>query len=350
MSVLTQDLRVALRGLRRSPGFTALCVATLALGIGGSTTIFSAVNAMLLRRLPVQEPERLVIGFSLREGFDPFGTSLLEYAAYRDGARSLDGRDRAGSDLAVVVTEEFARQAWPGEDPIGKRARRWRPQDGDHPWMTVVGLVADVKEDRFNFRIERPGWYLPHAQQPGRLLPVPLNLVVRSSGDPAALAAAVRGAIRSIDPDQPISNVRPIGDLVGEILASERFAASLMAALAALGLAMAVFGLYGVLAFSVSQRIGEIGLRIALGARSLDIQRLVLGHGAALLAVGLAAGLIGARALTRLLSGTLYQVDPGDPATSALVAVILAAATLSACYLPARRAIRVDPIRALRSE
>jgi predicted permease len=274
---------------------------------------------------------------------ETLGVTLLE-------GRLLEGRDRDGAEPVVVVTEELARQAWPGEKAVGKRVRRWRPQDGAHPWMTVVGVVRDVKEDRFNFRNDRPAWYLPHAQQRARLLPVPLNIVVRTSGDPAAVAAAVKEAIRAIDPDQPISPPRAVADIAAELLAAERFSAALMATLAAVGLALAVFGLYAVLAFSVGQRTGEFGLRMALGARAVDIQKLVLGHGAAVLVIGLAAGWIGARALTHLLSGALYRVRPGDPGIAVLVALVLAAATFAACSVPARRATHIDPIRALRSE
>ncbi|HEY7911238.1 MAG TPA: FtsX-like permease family protein, partial [Blastocatellia bacterium] len=154
----------------------------------------------------------------------------------------------------------------------------------------------------------------------------------------------------SLDADLPVSNVMTMNDHLAEVLITERFSAVLMGTLAALGLMLAAFGLYGVMAYSVSQRTGEIGLRMALGARPRDVLKLVMGHGVVIILIGLSAGLLGAWAVTRLLSGTLYQVSPDDPATFILVAVLLASVALLACYLPARRATRVDPMVALRHE
>ncbi len=261
--------------------------------------------------------------------------------------RMINEQDAADSLPVVVVSEELARQAWPGEDPIGKRVKRGRPHQTNFAWLTVVGVVGDIKEDRFNFRINRPAWYLPHAQQE---INAPMNLVVRASNDPAGLTAAIRDRIRSIDPDLPISGVMTVKDHLADLLITERFSAVLMGGLAALGLTLAAFGLYGAMAYSVSQRTGEIGLRMALGARPRDILKIVMGHGVLIIVIGLSIGMLGAWAVTRLLSSTLYQVSPSDPATFAVVALLLASVALLACYLPARRATRVDPMIALRRE
>jgi len=261
--------------------------------------------------------------------------------------RLLDDHDREGAPPVVVVTEEMARQAWPAGDPIGKRIRRGRAQDTTFPWLTVVGVVADVKEDRFNFRRDRPAWYLPYAQQPTA---ASLNLLVRTSGDPAAVSAAVRGAIRSLDSQQAISGVMTMSEHLSGLLVTERFSAVLMTTLASLGLFLAACGLYSVIAYSASQRTGEIGLRLALGAGTRDVLRLVMRQGIALVAVGLVIGCALARAVSVALSTTLFGVQPGDPATFVIVAGLVAGVSLTACYVPARRATRIDPLLALRSD
>jgi putative ABC transport system permease protein len=264
--------------------------------------------------------------------------------------RMLDARDHEGALPVAVVSEELIRQSWPGEDPIGKRLRRVRTGERG-PWMTVVGVVRDIKEDRFEFRIVRPVWYLPYAQQAFPLpVSIPLNLVVRTAGDPAAVAASVRQAVHAVDPEQPVAGVVPMPEYLSDVLIAERFNAVLMGSLAALGLVLAALGLYGVMAYSVGRRTGEIGLRMALGARPRDVLRLVIGQGVWLVAIGVVLGVAGAWALTRLIASGLYQVSPADPATFAGVALLLAAVALLACWLPARRATRIDPMAALRSE
>ncbi|MCA1627988.1 MAG: ABC transporter permease [Acidobacteria bacterium] len=265
--------------------------------------------------------------------------------------RTINQQDTAQSQPVVVVSEELARQAWPGEDPLGKRIRRGRPHQTHFPWMTVVGVVKDTKEDRFNFRINRPAWYVPYTQLTGSPpVNLPLNLVVRTNGDPVSLTAAVRHAIRTVDPEQPIADVMTMQNHLADVLITERFSAVLMSTLAFLGLALASLGLYGVMAYSVSQRTGELGLRLALGARPRDILKLVFGQGLLLIVIGLSLGLLGAQALARLLSSTLYQTSPTDPATFALVSMVLIGVALLACYIPARRATKVDPMVALRYE
>jgi putative ABC transport system permease protein len=296
-------------------------------------------------RAPASPAEVLITAHRLvSPGYmETLGVSLTK-------GRFLDEHDRADAPPVVVVSEELVRQAWPGEDPLGKRIRR-RRAGVPGPWMSVVGVVRDVKEDRFGFRIDRPVWYVPYAQQTFAVpVSLPLNLVVRMGADRGAVATSVRQAVHAVDPAQPVAGVMPMREYLADVLVADRFSAVLMATLAAVGLLLAALGLYGVMAYSVGQRRGEIGLRMALGARPRDVLRLVVGEGTALLVVGLLFGAAGAWTLTRLLSSTLYHVSPTDPATFAVVGLLLAGVALLASWLPARRATRISPMAALRSE
>src|SRR6266480_2310630 len=216
--------------------------------------------------------------------------------------RLIDKSDRAESLPVVVVSQEFARQAWPGEDAIGKRVRRIRIGQ-TFPWMTVVGVVSDVKEDRFNYRINRPVWYVPYPQVENDF---PLNLVIRAALDPTSLTAGARDAIHGIDPDQPVSNIITMNANLSTVLVTERFGAVLMGTLAGCGLLLASIGLYGVVAYSVRQRTGEIGIRIALGAQPKHVLRLIMGYGMKLTILGVSIGLVAAWAATRLLVSLLF--------------------------------------------
>jgi putative ABC transport system permease protein len=261
--------------------------------------------------------------------------------------RLLDDHDREGALPVVVVTERLAHEAWPGEDPIGKRIRRGRAADTTFPWLTVVGVVADVKEDRFNFRIDRAAWYLPYAQQPAT---APLNVLVRAESDAASLAPRAVAALRSIDPQQPVSGVMTMVEQLNDVLMTERFSAVLMTALATLGLVLAAAGLYSVIAYTTTQRAGEVGLRIALGAQTRDVLRLVMRDGLVLAGSGLAIGSVLARVVGVALSATLFEVEAGDATTFFAIATLLLAVSLAACYIPARRAALVDPLTALKME
>jgi putative ABC transport system permease protein len=261
--------------------------------------------------------------------------------------RLISEQDRADSLPVVVVSEEFARRAWPGEEALGRRVRPGNPPAPNRPWLTVVGVVKDVKEDIANFRNERPVWYVPYYQFENTF---PINLVVRAGKDPESLGPAIRGSIYEIDKDLPVADIKSMDSHLVNVLGAERFGALLMGLFALLGLALAVIGLFGVMSYWVSQRTAEIGVRMALGARPRDIFRLVVGQGLLMTVAGLGAGLVGALLLARSLSSLLYDVSPADPATFIAMPLALAASALAACFLPARRASKIDPVEAIRYE
>jgi putative ABC transport system permease protein len=260
--------------------------------------------------------------------------------------RFINKNDRADTLPVVIVSEEFARQAWPGQEAIGKRVRRIRAGQ-TFAWMNVVGVVKNVKEDLFNYRINRPVWYVPYAQVENDF---PLNLVVRSRVDPTSLTAAVRDVIRTCDPDQPVSNIMTMTTILSKVLVTERFGAVLMGTLAISGLLLASLGLYGVMAYAVSRRTAEIGLRVALGAQHGHVLQLILGQGAKLTLLGVAVGLGAAWGLSRVLGNLLFEVKATDPATFISISLLLVSIALLACFFPARRALNVDPMIALRAE
>jgi putative ABC transport system permease protein len=266
--------------------------------------------------------------------------------------RDVSDEDRAGAPGVVVVNESLAARHWPGEDAIGKRLAL---ADRDGPsWLTVVGVVKDTVRGRWGAPPEDE-LFLPYAQV-RRYVENPsshfayLTLVVRTSGDPASLASALRSAVWAREKNAPISDVRVLEEVVEGATAQPRFYVLLLGAFAAVALALAAVGIYAVISFSVARRTNEIGIRVALGAEPGDVLRLVVGQGLRVGLVGALAGIAGALALTRLMSTMLYGVGSHDPATFACVVVLLAVVALLASYLPARRATRIDPLRALRYE
>jgi putative ABC transport system permease protein len=258
--------------------------------------------------------------------------------------RLLSESDTADAPRVVVITEELARQAWPGEDPIGRRIRRGRATD-THPWLTVVGVVSDVKEDRNNFRAARAGWYLPYAQENSS---APPSLAIDSHVDVSTLAAAIRQQVRALDPDAAVSELVPFEVYVAELLTTERFAAVMLSALATAGLLLAVVGLYGAISHIVRAQRSEIALRIAVGAARGRVIRMVVREVMLVAVLGTIAGTLVAAAGANGLSAVLHEVTPHDAVTYGGVAVLLIVVSAAAAFVPALRAARVDPAGLLR--
>ena len=269
------------------------------------------------------------------------------------GERLRQGRLFAVSDTAAgqqvaLVNETMARTYWPGQEVLGKRFRIGGP---DRPWVTVVGVVGDVRHNGLRAPIKEK-FYRPHAQfhlSWGSALRA-MTLVVRTTSDPRALLAPVRDVVRELDPSLPLAAVRPLTEVVGDALATARLAGTLVGLFAAMALVLATVGLFGVLAWLVSRRTREIGVRLALGADPSGVRRLVRGQGLRIGALGLLAGLMLAVIGRRLVSSLLVEVEAHDPATAAAALLLLFLATWLASDLPARRASRVDPARALRAD
>jgi predicted permease len=267
--------------------------------------------------------------------------------------RAFDARDRQGAPLAVVVDERLARRFWGDQDPIGRRM--YQPNSagevlGPTPateWLTVVGVVGDVKQDGL-VPDETPvgTYYFPVAQNAGRTL----GFVVRSSGDPKTLAPAVRAAVAGIDPELPVYGVKTMEEVTDESLVTRRWPLRLALGFGVVALLLSAVGIYGVLAYLVTQRTKEIGVRMALGGSPRSIFDLVLREGVVLLAVGLAGGAAGLVALQRAISAQLFGVGAAEPAVLAAATLTLGTVALLACAIPARRATRIDPVLALNRE
>jgi len=262
--------------------------------------------------------------------------------------RFFDDRDVAQSQPVAIINETMAHQYWPGGDALGKRFKL-DPSDLQRSWVTVVGIIGDVKE----MGLEGPPkaeMFFPYQQMPDDFWNIPLDLTVRTSGDPLSVAAAVRQAVWSVDRNQTVSNIRTMDEILSEEVAQRRIGMTLLAAFAALALLLASLGIYGVLSYAVAQRTQEIGIRKALGADRKDVLQMVVADGMRLAAAGIAIGLGVSFALTRLMAGLLFGVRASDPRTLGAVTLLLIAVALAACYIPARRAAKVDPMIALRCE
>ncbi|MBA3357258.1 MAG: ABC transporter permease [Pyrinomonadaceae bacterium] len=262
--------------------------------------------------------------------------------------RSISDGDDERAMPAAIVNETMARQYWPGEDAVGKRFKLGDPQD-DIPWRTIVGVVGDVRQMGVDEPVKAE-MYIPYGQIKDQQWYSPRDLVIRATVDPLSIVAAACNEIHQVDPAQPISNIRTMEEVLGEETASRRLGMTLLTIFAALALLLATLGIYGVLAYFVVQHTQEIGVRVALGAQRHDILGLVLRKGMTLTLLGVAIGLGVAFALTRMMASLLYGVSTADPLTYAAIAVLLTTVALIACYLPARRASKVDPMVALTYE
>jgi predicted permease len=260
-----------------------------------------------------------------------------------DAGRLLEDRDIESGQPVVVVNEFFAKRHWPGQDPVGKRLKL---SGSKEPWRTVVGVVKDIRERGLLLDM-KPAVYVPVNQvdRPGADY-----LTARTAQDPSSVINALRGAVWSVDGEQPVAFIRTMDQLVEENVADRERPMTLLGIFAGLALVLACIGVYGVLAYSVAQRTREIGVRMALGARPLDVTRMILGRGLKLSAIGLVTGAVLAGALGILLRTLLFGVTPAAPLVYAGTAATLIIVALAACVIPAQRAARVDPVVALRDE
>jgi putative ABC transport system permease protein len=272
------------------------------------------------------------------------------------GIRLVKGRfftaqDTQHSPRVAVIDETFARQQFPDQEALGQRLAG----DGkDNPDAEIVGVVGHVKHFGLD-AVERvqPQLYLPFNQAPNDILPAlapRMNLIVRTTADPLTLTAAVRRQVQALDPNQPVFNVSTMEQTLNESLVTQRLSMTLLGFLASLALVLAAVGIYGVMSYTVTQRSHEIGIRMAIGAQPRDVFKMVIGRGMMLALIGVAFGLVGAFGLTRLMTTMLYGVEPSDPVTFVSIGILLIGVALVACYVPGRRATRVDPLVALRYE
>jgi len=266
--------------------------------------------------------------------------------------RALRDDDRETAPRVAVVNRALARAAWPGQDAVGQRIKHdFRVAYGSpDDWTTVVGVVDDVVYDTLEDAVE-PMVYLPAWQPLGTPSSVmaPTRIAMKTARPADEIVAALREKLRAAGAPVALYDVATLSERAARATARYRYSSAMMGALAALALLLSAMGIYGVMAYSVATRRQEIGIRVALGARPADILRIVLGSGVKLAAAGLLIGMAGAWAGTRVLSSLLYGVTPHDPWTFLVIAVVMAAVTVLACYLPARRAMRVDPVVALRA-
>jgi putative ABC transport system permease protein len=265
------------------------------------------------------------------------------------GGRYFDRTDGQKTPGVVIINNTMARRFWPGEDPLGKRMKAGF--DGSQ-WCTIVGIVGDVKHTGLDAETNAEMYY-HYLQIPPELMGFvegTMTLVLRTQAEPNSMVAAVRGEVQKLDADLAVFNVKSMQDLVGRSLAQPRFRTLLLGAFAGVALILAATGLYGVIAYAVTQRTNELGVRLALGAQKSDVLKLVVGEGAQLAALGIGIGLVVALPLTRIISRLLFEVNAADPVTFGTTALVILLVTVAASYLPALRAIQVDPVVALRCE
>jgi len=259
--------------------------------------------------------------------------------------RMITDQDTKDSPNVALINKTMAAQLWPNQDPLGKRIKFPGNDKNPQPWRTIVGTVSDVSQYALD-KAPPMQIYLPHSQFPTSLN----SIVVRTQNEPSAIIGAIRREIQAVDKDQAVFNVTTLEQLIRDSILIRRFFMLLLLVFAALALILAAVGIYGVMSYVASQRTYEIGIRMALGAQANDVLKLIMGNGMALTLIGIVAGLAGAFALTRLMAGLLFGVSATDAITFLSVSVGLTLVALLACYIPARRATKVDPLVALRYE
>ncbi len=289
--------------------------------------------------------------------FDPMENPNADFQAVTPGyfsamgvvmlrGRPISEADHEDAPLSAVINETMAERYWPGEDALG---RRFRMGTADQPWLSIVGIARTVRHNEVT-EAPRAEMYVPHAQLPREIGSTPrgMALVVRTSGDPLALAGPVREAVRVLDRNLPVSDLRPLAAVAADALAQPRFTTWLLGVFAALALALAAVGIYGTVSLLMAERSAEVGIRMALGADPGSILRLVMGQGLSLAGAGVAIGLAGGVALTRGIASLVYGVGTLDPLTFVAVPALLCAVAALACLVPARRAASLDPVLTLR--
>ncbi|HSF25817.1 MAG TPA: FtsX-like permease family protein, partial [Blastocatellia bacterium] len=285
--------------------------------------------------VPLAERPIVSMGIVSEDYLKTMGIPLLQGRFFTD-------QDKENSPTTVIINQSFARRFFPDEDPIGKRILGFgaAPQSRE-----IIGVVGDVR----HFGLDSSpaeAIYFSSNQRPALAMAV----VVKTAGPPLSLTAAVRGSVLAIDKDQPIANLQTMDEIVSGSISNQRFILLLLGLFAAVALALAAIGIYSVMAYTVTQRTGEIGLRMALGAQTRDVLKLVVGQGMWMALIGVAVGIGGAFALTRVMTSLLFTVTATDPITFVAIPLILVIVALAACFVPARRAAKVDPMVALRYE
>jgi putative ABC transport system permease protein len=258
--------------------------------------------------------------------------------------RAFDAHDVMKAQNVVIINETLARRYFPGTDPIGKRMTLNDENPKEEDWATIVGVVKDTKQRELSGEAAAE-MYWPYAQSPHRSM----TLMIRTTR-PESAVNAVRREVKALDPNLPLYGIRTMEDAISESISAARFRTSLLAIFAAVALVLAMIGIYGVMSYSVTQRKQEIGIRMALGARVMDVLKLVVRDGMSIAVIGTIVGLAGALAITRLMATLLFDVSPTDLGMFALMTFGLLLVALFACYIPARRATKVDPLVALRYE
>jgi putative ABC transport system permease protein len=307
----------------------------------GSSVPMTGVNtdtSFTIEGRPSPSPDQQPAAWTSAVSHDYFRTLGIQLRA----GRAFDDRESTQAPSAVVISDSMARRYWPNESPVGKRIGFGRQPE---QWSEIIGVVADVHH--FGLSTDaRPTFYFSSRQRPRNIM----TLVMRGRSAPLDFVAAVRQEVQALDPNLAISSVQPLERLVADSIAAPRFVLLLFGSFACVALLLAGLGIYGVMAYAVTQRTRELGIRLALGAQTRDVLRLVVGEGMKLTLLGLALGLAVAFGLTRLMKDLLFGVSATDPLTFLAIALLLALVALLACWIPARRATKVDPVIALRTE